>query len=68
MNSRTKSKTSLDSQESEQVFLGQMPKTKENPLGINVLVCPICMKFSFYGLRRGEAVKHFWMCYHDNKK
>ena len=39
-----------------------MPKTKDNPLGINVLLCPLCMKFSFFGMTRSEAVKHFWIC------
>jgi len=47
----------------ETPYLGLMKFTKENPLGINVLVCPICMKFSFLMLSRSKAVKHFWECY-----
>ena len=50
----------------EKIYLGVMPQTKENPLGINVLVCPICMRFSFFALTRSEAVKHFWECYATN--
>ena len=52
----------------EQIYLGIMPKTETNPLGINVLVCPICMEFSFFALSRSDAVKHFWECYTTKNK
>ena len=44
-----------------------MPKTENNPLGINVLLCPLCMKFSFFAMTRSEAVKHFWVCVDSHK-
>ena len=40
-----------------------MPKTNENPLGINVLLCPICLNYSFFARSRSNAVKHVWECY-----
>ena len=47
----------------QEIYLKPMPKTKENPLGINVLLCPICKEFSFFAMSRSKAVKHFWECY-----
>lgn len=44
-----------------------MPKTKDNPLGINVLLCPICLDFSFFARNRSDAVKHFWECFHKRQ-
>lgn len=48
----------------EEIYLGYMKKTNENPLGINVMVCPICMEYSFFANTRSQTVKHFWHCYH----
>jgi len=50
------------------ITFDDMPKTKENPLGINVLVCPLCKNQSFFGMSRTETVKHFWECVEDCKR
>ena len=44
-----------------------MPKTEDNPYGINVLLCPLCLNHSFFGISRSEAVKHFWVCVEASK-
>lgn len=48
------------------VNFDDMPKTEDNPLGINAQVCPVCKNQSFFGMTRSKAVRHFWECY-DNK-
>jgi len=47
----------------EEIYLGYMKKTDDNPLGINVMVCPICMKYSFFAHTRSTAIKHVWECF-----